>query len=353
MRSLRLALATLTVVAAVALIPSLRPGTGEVEAAFVAPRPLTVEARPISVLRPSEPDRRRFGGLEFLGGLILSSRDRAFGGLSGLRTSDHGRALVAIGDEGSWFVARVDGDPDGRPRAVTQAMIAPLLDARRRPFHGKYLRDAESVTLRDDAGGVEARVGFEHDHRILSYRAASPRDLLSAPGRPQPIPDDVRALPENEGLEALADAPDGRLIAIAETAPPGSDANPGWIFEGGSVRRFRLAASDGFAVTDAAFLPSGDLLVLQRRFTVLGGFRARLVRVAAADLRPDHTAHPTVVFADERGDEIDNMEGLAVDRAEDGGTLVTLVSDDNFFWLQRTLLLRFRLLEEGAKSGTD
>ncbi|NLH82663.1 MAG: twin-arginine translocation pathway signal [Phyllobacteriaceae bacterium] len=352
MRSHRLALGVLAVVAIVALIPALRPGTGEVEAAFAAPRPLVVETRPIIALRPSEPNRRRFGGLEFLGGLVLTSRDRAFGGLSGLRSFDRGRELLAIGDEGSWFVARLDGDDDGRPRAIADAMIAPLLDEHRRPFHGKFMRDAESVTVRELAGGVEARVGFEHRHRVLAYRADRPRDLLAAPGRPFEVPDDVRALPANEGLEALADAPDGRLVAIAETAPSG-EANPGWIFEAGGVRRFRLATTDDFAVTDAAFLPSGDMLVLQRRFSLFGGVRARLVRVAAADVAGGRVVHPTVVFDDERGDEIDNMEGLAVDRAPDGGTIVTLISDDNFFWLQRTLLLRFRLLDDAAKSGMD
>ena len=40
------------------------------------------------------------------------------------------------------------------------------------------------------------------------------------------------------------------------------------------------------------------------------------------------------------------MEGLGVHTAKDGATIVTMVSDDNFSILQRTILLQFRLIEE-------
>lgn len=356
MRSLRFGLiAAVTAAVALTLLPSLRPGSGEVEAAFVAPRPLVVEATPIRALRASDPTRRRFGDLEFLGGLVLTSRDRAFGGLSGLRTRDGGRDLTAIGDEGSWFHARVATDAAGRPTAIEDATIAPLLDEHGRPFRGKYRRDAESLTLRDDGAAIEARVGFEHHHRILAYRSAEgTRGLLGAHGRPIAIPADIRALPANAGLEALADRPSGSpLVAIAEDPEPGATANPAWILDDGAPRRFRVQTTEGFSVTDAAFLPSGDLLVLERRLTVFGRFAARIGRIAATDLAAGRTVTPTPLFESAGGDAIDNMEGLAVDTAPDGSILLTLVSDDNFFFLQRTLLLRFRLVEERAKRPAE
>jgi hypothetical protein len=40
------------------------------------------------------------------------------------------------------------------------------------------------------------------------------------------------------------------------------------------------------------------------------------------------------------------MEGLGVHRTAQGETVLTLVSDDNFSNLQRTLLLQFTLLED-------
>lgn len=346
-------LATAGVLAlAVACVPLVVPRGAVVEAAFEEPRPLAVEAKPIAAFHPSEPTRKRFGGLEFVGGLVLSSRDKAFGGLSGLRTSDGGRRLLAIGDEGIWFAARLDTDGEGRPVGVSDARVAPLLDERGHPFHGKQSRDAESLTVRRTASGLEARVGFERRHRVLAYRVdgSDPTALLAARGQPVTMPVEIGRLPPNEGLEALADAPSGALVAIAETVESGTDTNPGWIVGGRGAGRFHLETSNGYAVTDAAFLPSGDLLVLERRLSFVGAFGARLVRVAANDLAAGRTLRPALVWQSEGGDEVDNMEGLAVDTAPDGSTLVTLVSDDNFFWLQRTLLLRFRLVDDGAKT---
>jgi len=41
--------------------------------------------------------------------------------------------------------------------------------------------------------------------------------------------------------------------------------------------------------------------------------------------------------------QIDNLEGLSVHRGADGAFILTLISDDNFSPLQRTLLLQFTL----------
>ncbi len=58
---------------------------------------------------------------------------------------------------------------------------------------------------------------------------------------------------------------------------------------------------------------------------------ARLDGAVVAVLRPPLT--------------VDNLEGVAVRRGAAGGTLIYLVSDDNFNPLQRTLLLLFALEE--------
>ncbi|WP_368773282.1 esterase-like activity of phytase family protein [Pseudomonas sp. MPR-R2A5] len=43
------------------------------------------------------------------------------------------------------------------------------------------------------------------------------------------------------------------------------------------------------------------------------------------------------------GQQIDNMEGISIHRAADGAMVLTLISDDNFSPLQRTILLQFAL----------
>jgi hypothetical protein len=40
------------------------------------------------------------------------------------------------------------------------------------------------------------------------------------------------------------------------------------------------------------------------------------------------------------------MEGLSVNRTADGETMLTLISDDNFSSIQRTILLQFTLVPE-------
>ena len=97
------------------------------------------------------------------------------------------------------------------------------------------------------------------------------------------------------------------------------------------------------APTDCAFLPNGDLLVLERG-VVLVSFAARLVRVRAADVRPNAEMTGEVLFESTGGD-LDNMEGLAVHPGPDGKPRITIVSDNNFNDWERTLLLEFSLAD--------
>ncbi len=314
--------------------------------------PVSVTARPIAAFHPSEPGRTRFGDLEFLGGLALSSSNPEFQSLSALLSHDAGRELISVTDEGSWVALRLKSDEHGRPAAVETVRVAPLRDAEGRPLHSKWERDAESLALRRTPNGAELVVGFEEHHRVLAYSVSGGlQSAFDAPGRPvADTPAEIRRLGTNEGLEGLAVAPPasplaGALLLFAEQPRPGEADQPVWIVGGPRPGLFHLARRDHFAVTDAAFLPNGDLLVLQRRFGLRIGLGMRLLRIPAADLRPGRTIEGRILLDADWGFEIDNMEGLAVDTAPDGATILTLVSDDNGNWFQRTVLLRFRLLE--------
>jgi hypothetical protein len=61
-------------------------------------------------------------------------------------------------------------------------------------------------------------------------------------------------------------------------------------------------------------------------------------------LRPGARLDGGTVFEADLGQQIDNMEGIGVHRAN-GEVVLTLISDDNFSALQRTLLLQFTLAE--------
>jgi hypothetical protein len=135
-------------------------------------------------------------------------------------------------------------------------------------------------------------------------------------------------------------------VAFAERYTRGSGYHTGWVWTGGQPQRLQLADIDGFNITDAAGLPDGGLLVLERYFRWMSGLQMRIRRLLPAEIRPGArlTGH-TVIQADS-GCEIDNMEGLALHRGEHGETVVSLISDDNFNRLfQRTVFLQFTLVE--------
>ena len=100
-----------------------------------------------------------------------------------------------------------------------------------------------------------------------------------------------------------------------------------------------------FDISDAALLPDGDLLLLERKFSWTGGLFIRLRHVALSAVRPDALVDGQVLLEVDLGYEIDNMEGLSVHRGASGETVLTLMSDDNFSIIQRTLLLQFTLAE--------
>ena len=160
-------------------------------------------------------------------------------------------------------------------------------------------------------------------------------------GVPLPVPKGLSDLPANGGLEAIGIVPRssplaGALVAIAEGAR-------GFILTGPRRGSFDVVRSDRYDVTDLAFLPNGDLLLLERRFALLGGLGCRLRRIAAAAIAPGAQVDGEIVYESDGSHQVDNMEGLAVHR-EGGEIIVTLVSDNNFNTsLQRTLLLEFAL----------
>src|SRR5690606_1073533 len=98
-------------------------------------------------------------------------------------------------------------------------------------------------------------------------------------------------------------------------------------------------------VTDGAFLPQGDLLLLERRFSLLGGLGMRIRRVETKKIRRGALVDGEVLLEVGMEAEIDNMEGLDVVSGSDGEIRIIVVSDNNRSFLQRNLMLEFRLVE--------
>jgi hypothetical protein len=103
-------------------------------------------------------------------------------------------------------------------------------------------------------------------------------------------------MPANQGIEALAilrGGPyKGSVVAIAERFTRGSGFHTGWIWTGsGEAERFQLQDIDGFNITDAAALPDGALLVLERYFRWTEGVKMRLRHIPGRRDRARRTHH--------------------------------------------------------------
>ena len=108
---------------------------------------------------------------------------------------------------------------------------------------------------------------------------------------------------------------------------------------------FSVKRTGDYDITDAAAMPGGDILILERRFSLLRGPGMRIRRMAVDTFKPGALVDGAVLIEADAGFQIDNMEGLAVHTSPRGEVILTLVSDNNFSILQRTLLLQFILID--------
>ena len=297
-----------------------------------------VQLTPIDV-DPNNPERREFGRLTLLSAYELSSKDPRFGGLSGLTTGLDGR-LYAISDAGYWVSAQMLLDPDGRLLDLIEWVIEPVLSTIGAPVRSP-LHDAEDLARTPDGSFI---VAFENVHRIWRY-PPPPKTFRSFP-KPVPIPPEAAKAPRNGGLEGLAILPDGRLLALTEEFLNPDGSLKGWLIEGGRFFEVSYLPSEDFRVTDCAALGNGDVIVLERRYIPLVSLSIRLSLVRAEQIQPAAKLVGEELLKLQYPLAVDNFEGVAV-QEDPKGTIIYMVSDDNYHPFQRTLLLQFRLNARG------
>lgn len=255
-----------------------------------------------------------------------------------------GGGFLAITDRGLWLHAAINYEGP-HPVALTNGMIAPMLDSAGTPLNRTRSYDTESLCLDN---GV-AYVGVERIHEVLRFDWAKER--FGARGKPVVVPPAFKTLPRNRGCECLGVAPRsspiaGALVAITERSGERNQPTKGFILTGPQRGEFQLALKNDFDATDLAFLPDGDMLVLERFYRPFRGVGMRIRRIDGRTIRPGALLDGPVMIESDMGFQIDNMEALGLHVAGDGEIVLTLLSDDNFSYFQRTLLLQFALAEE-------
>ena len=296
--------------------------------------PLAIQASP-TTLDNDRPERVAIGDLRFLGGWTLSSSDPDFGGISAMARVDDG--FVAVGDAGGVFRFAFD-DAGQIARAEISALPAGPLPPDNQPLT-KSDRDAEAMAFDPETGRFW--VAFERANGFWRYD----QDFAVSDG--DNAPDPMEDWPNNGGAEALIRFDDGRFLVFSEAGNgPGSSrevllfSNDPSEADTEAPVRLGYRPPAGHRITDAALLPDGRLLVLNRDFSLVRGVSVIISLVDISELEPD-----TILVGEEVARlvpplTVDNMEAMAIEEV-DGRTIVWIASDDNFNSLQRTLLMQF------------
>ena len=318
------------------------------ENAAAAPVAIEVKARPIASFDMRDRSHLRFGSLQWRSGLVLTSPFPGFGGLSGLRLDAKGERFISFSDKGTWFTGRIVYQ-GSEMSGLADVEAAPMLGPDGRPITARGWYDSESIAIDgSEIDGSQVYIGLERVNQVLRFDFN--KGFTRSRGEVVPMPPAVKKLPNNKGLEALVFVPKGQplagtLIAFSERGLDADGNLVAFLVGGPSPGQFSVRRTQKFDISDATLLASGDILILERKFSLVEGLHVRIRRVALKSLAPGALADGPVIFEADLGDEVDNMEGIDAFVTAEGDTVLTMVSDDNFSLLQRTLLLQFTLVE--------
>lgn len=305
---------------------------------------VAVSAAPITSFEASALDQP-IGKLIFRGGVALVAQDDTFGGLSGLTVTGPNQQALFVTDRGNFVAGQLAYDENNRLFGFIGVTIEPMQNSKGAPLPRQYAKDAESVdTVYRNGAPVAVRVGFENLTRVADFALTD--GIPGGPARELAIPQWLSDLRSNEALESVCVAPPaspiaGSTLLLTEGVLDRDGNHPGWLLGQSDKGPIAYAKSPSVDPTECAFLPNGDLLVLERGVSMLS-FVMNLRRVPAADVRPGAVMSGELLLS-ATGGAIDNMESMTVHTAPGGETRILIGSDNNFNDWQRSLLLEFAL----------
>lgn len=253
-----------------------------------------------------------------------------FGGFSAIEIAPDGLHFSAVSDRGHFTSGTLSRGSNGVITGVQAAKMRSLKDKSARPLAGARA-DSEGLAIAPDG---TAYVSLEGRARVLRY------PKLGGAAENLPIPDAFKGMNSNASLEALAIDRHGWLYTVPERPGGHGQPYPVFIFRNGTWDQpFTIRRIGTFLPVAADFGPDGKLYILERQFRGLMGFASRVRRFT---LSGDTITREETLLQSRPG-EHDNLEGLAVWRDPQGDLRLTMVSDNNFLFVQRTELVEYRV----------
>lgn len=303
---------------------------------------LTITSKPIDFSSVS-PTQEIFDELLWRGGLVLKSTHAQFGGLSGIELSANGKKMLAISDRGYWIKADVIYK-NGRISSLANSQIAPILGANGKKFV-YWKADSEGLTKRNDSLS-DVVISVERDQAI--YRFKFGNNGLDARAMDWGTIKDAKKISPNRGLEAITSLPKnhkyrGWMLVAAEHKLDKNNNHTAWLVNGKQSHTLHITRQDGYDITDLNYLPNGDIVLLERAISIFGGPQMRIRQICGKAIKPGALVTGKSLLVATGIQAVDNMEGLGVHKAANGEAILTIVSDNNFHFLQRNLMLQFTL----------
>ncbi|WP_342077385.1 esterase-like activity of phytase family protein [Yoonia sp. SS1-5] len=260
-----------------------------------------------------------------IGAYLWERDDPLFGGLSAIEVGADGLSFVTVSDRGAMAkgsFAREDGEITG----IALGPIELLLDSDGTPL-GDEKTDSEGVAI-----GQDGTIHVSFEGRFDGVRSFPDVGEI---GSPLNTSERFLVLQANSSLEALAIGDDGALYALPERSGRATRPFPVFRFKDGKWDApYQISRQGAFLVAGADFGPDGLLYVLERDFLGIG-FRSRVRRF-------DLVEGTEELVLQTRVGTHDNLEGISVWQDADG-LRMTLVSDDNFKFFQRTEIVEYRI----------
>lgn len=264
----------------------------------------------------------------FLSSYHWTKERDGFGGYSAIVLTPDGAGFVILSDRAHLIEGTIFRH-DGRIIGVRSSRMAQL-DVPDALFVDPSVRDTEGLA-RDRQGRLY--VSVESTNRVLHRDGDGMWTAL--PDNPE-----IRSLPNNRGLEALAISEDGTIFALPEVSNDMRAPFPVFRFRHGMGwdKPMSITRKDGFLPVGADVGPDGNLYVLERGFGGFG-FSSRVRRFELGE--GENLDGETLLTTEPR--RHDNLEGISVWTAADGTLRLTMISDDNFLFLQKTEIVEYAL----------